>query len=167
MSFNPGIFRGDDLAAWVAHFKFNDKLLEYLIEDLGVNTVNDLGIIYEDEGLIKEVEGKLSRVDFKKFVKCREWTNVDVAPPTTIIATTLTSSRSAVAGMGMAAPLPVVGGMGIPAPPMPPVDSGTVRRETVTRTSSKAPTTAAKPVVAALGPDTRVEMARKMFAAKV
>lgn len=148
--------------------RFSDKLLE-LFEDLGVNTVNDLGIIYEDEELIKEVEGKLSRVDFKKFVKSREWTNVDVAPPSTIVATSVVSSRSAVAGMGgMAAPLPVVGGMGIPAPPAaPPVDSGTVRRETVTRTkagaSSSAAAAPAKP--AGPGPATRIEDAKKKFAA--
>jgi hypothetical protein len=75
------IYHGTDIEEWVAHFKFSQALHDVLCDSLGVGSVEDLNLIYTDEDLIKEVENHVTKIEFKRFLKARLYTNVDAPPP--------------------------------------------------------------------------------------
>lgn len=65
----------------VSPFRFSQALHDVLCDALGVGSVEDLNLIYTDEDLIKEVENNVTKIEYKRFLKARLYTNVDAPPP--------------------------------------------------------------------------------------
>lgn len=93
------VFRGESLTLWISHFGFV-QLISYrlvafsnplfdrfdrvfqtiLTEDLGVTSVSDLMLIFEDEDLLQEIRTR-SPTKYDAFIRTRANTNPP-APPT-------------------------------------------------------------------------------------
>lgn len=87
MTYNPGVYRGNDLAAWIAHFEFSETFLNSL-HSFGVISFQDMTLVYEDKVLQEALEAKVTLLEFRKFIKAREWTNVDKAPVSAVTPVT-------------------------------------------------------------------------------
>eukprot|EP01031_Cornospumella_fuschlensis_P026565 gene26565-32106_t len=71
MSYQP--FIGNDLSAWLDHFKFSDKMRKAL-EELEANEVVDLVLIHENTALMTELANTVSKLELTKFSKTLEVT---------------------------------------------------------------------------------------------
>lgn len=68
------IFEGNDLNQWFKIYNFSDQFIEYVTNDLAVNHIRDLNLVYEDKELLAELERHTKRLEFVKFKKLREVT---------------------------------------------------------------------------------------------
>jgi len=64
----------ESVAGWANHFKLSERTIEVLCENIGVLTLEDLVVIYNDPIIMTEMGNYMKRLDYLKFLKVREET---------------------------------------------------------------------------------------------
>ena len=62
-------YDGDSLSEWYTYFKLSKTSVPDVLEDLGVDNLEDIAAVLEDSDLVKELTKGLTKVEFAKCKK--------------------------------------------------------------------------------------------------
>lgn len=68
------IYEGDDFDEWLSHFRLEKARLILVGDEIGVSSLMDLVLVYEDESFLQLIDKALTKLEFKRFINASAYT---------------------------------------------------------------------------------------------